>query len=634
MAPTICPKCNTPNRAGARFCVKCRQPLATTPVQPTAPPRPAFTPGTPLQPLPPPAPVAAQSAGQSRRLSPGICAVLGFGCLGVLIVWGVLGYVLWSQFASVQTPTATALASPVPSLVGSPVLTPPAGAGVTPSLPAPATPAVTPSPSAPTALPATSAPTPSVTAPVSPSVAATSALPIVPAASSTPTARSSGALPAGRWRVRTYKTDDAAAVFVNGQMVAVSTRDRDSDWVNINDYMLGGRDNIVAFASYNGWNPASWGFGIRRDDVSVWGVEQTGNSEWALNYAQQVVIHPDGKVEPLPIDTSTRKPPGKIYVRSQKAQDISAILVNGQPVDVFWNADHPWVDITSLLYSDRNNTITMAAWNFDGPYAWEFMVRQDETIVWGKQGSGSGRVNRVFQENITITPGGQVIESLPVKLAKDNVWAVASYKADDTSAIFVNGQMAGVSTRDRDLDWVAINKFMAPDRDNIIAFASYNGWNPAGWGFGVRRDDVLVWGVEQSGNSEWALNYAQQVVIRPNGNVEPLAFDTTAHKSPPGKWYVRGQKTQDISAILVNGQPVDVFWNADHPWVDITGLLYADRNNTITFAAWNIDGPYAWDFAVKHDENIVWAVSNTGSGRTGIVFQQNVTVTGSGEVRQ
>ncbi|MBK6431497.1 hypothetical protein [Candidatus Amarolinea dominans] len=98
--------------------------------------------------------------------------------------------------------------------------------------------------------------------------------------------------------VRSYNTDDAAVIWINGRLVGATTGDRkDSNWININDYLLPGQDNIAAFASYNGNSGGQWGFGIRRDDISVWGVEQGTGDDWSFAYAQQVAIHPDGTVE-------------------------------------------------------------------------------------------------------------------------------------------------------------------------------------------------------------------------------------------------------------------------------------------------------------------------------------------------
>ena len=481
--------------------------------------------------------------------------------------------------------------------------------------------------------------TPEPTATLWPTDTPTSPLSVTKAApaTSTPSPIPSGDVPSGEWTVRSYNTDDAAVVFVNGQMIGGSVHRRDSEWIDITDHLVPGQDTVIALASFNGDHAGSWGFRVRRDDVSVWGIEQTTQDRWTLNYVQQVAIHPDGSVEAVPPDVSVRiPPPGKWYVRAQAILDVGGILVNGQPVAVNWkNHGGEWAEITGLLCSDRNNTVTFAAWNFEGDYSWDFAIKHDETIVWGKQGSGSGAVNRVFEETVTISPGGEVIETLASGDAADYTWTVRSYNTDDAAAVFVDGWMIGGSVYKRDSDWIDITDHLVPGRDTVIAFASFNGDYGGSWGFRVQRDDVSVWGIEQTTKDRWTLNYVQQVAIHPDGSVEALPPDVSVRIPPPGKWYVRAQAIRDVGGILVNGQPVAVNWN-DHKggWTEITGLLCSDRNNTVTFAAWNFEGDYSWDFAIKHDDEILWAVDSTGSGQTGVVLSHDVVIASDGEVHQ
>ena len=472
---------------------------------------------------------------------------------------------------------------------------------------------------------------PSITPTSVPSITKTSAV------TSTASAVTSGEIPSGEWTVRSYDTDDAAVIFVNGQMIGGSVYRRDSDWIDITKHLVPGLDTVIAFASFNGGGEGSWGFRVQRDDTSVWGVEQTTGDRWTLNYVQQVAIHPDGSVEAVQPDVSVRTPPpGKWYVRAQAIRDVGGILVNGQPVAVNWhNHNGEWAEITGLLCSDRNNTVTFAAWNFEGDYSWDFAIRHDETIVWGKQGSGSGAVNCVFQETVTISPAGELVEALASGNAAEYTWAVRSYNTDDAGVMFVNGQMIGGSVYRRDSDWIDITKHLVPGLDTVIAFASFNGGGGGSWGFRVQRDDTSVWGVEQTTGGTWTLNYVQRVAIHPDGSVEAVPPDVSVRTPPPGKWYVRAQAIRDVGGILANGQPVAVNWqNHEGEWTEITGLLHSDRNNAVTFAAWNFEGDYSWDFAIKHDDEILWAVDSTGSGQTGVVLSQDVVIAGNGEVHQ
>ncbi len=416
-------------------------------------------------------------------------------------------------------------------------------------------------------------------------------------------------------------------------MVGVAKPGRDTDWISINEFFQPGKDTIVAFASFNRIYGSSRSFSIRQDETSVWGFESSGGAEWTLNYAQQVAIHPNGKVEQLKPSNLTRKLlPGKFYVRLQSIQDIGGVLVNGQPAGVYWNEAGGWTDITNMVYADQDNKVTFSAWNFEDVYVWDFAIKHDDTIIWSKTGSGSGALGKVFEESVTINTKGLVNESQPSGKAIDHVWSVIAYRADDAAAVFANGELVGVAVPGRNTDWIGINEYLKPDQDTVLAFAGFNRIYGSSRGFAIRRDDTIIWGYESDGGAEWTLNYAQQMVIHPDGSIERIKADTSIRKPPPGKWFVRIQNVQDIGAVLVNGQPVAVYWNEAGNWIDVTNLLYSNRDNKIVVAAWNFEDVYAWDFAIKRDDEILWQVTNNGTGQAGKVFSAEVIITGNGEL--
>ena len=219
----------------------------------------------------------------------------------------------------------------------------------------------------------------------------------------------------GDWAVRSYNTDDLGVIFVNGKMVGTSTYKAhdNTGWIIINDLLLPGQDTVIAFASSNdGGSERRWGFSVRRNDVALWGSEESpGSGPKTLSYVQQVAIHPDGSVEALPPDTSARTPlPGKWYVRVQDVDDVGAILVNGVPVAaVHDRRDSGWAEITGQLYSDRDNAVTVTAWNFDAGYAWKFSIKRDETILWAVEKSGSGLTGLTLYQPVTISSHGELM---------------------------------------------------------------------------------------------------------------------------------------------------------------------------------------------------------------------------------
>ena len=463
----------------------------------------------------------------------------------------------------------------------------------------------------------------------------------------TPTPYPEGAGPTGDWAVRSYNTDDLGVIFVNDKLVGASTHYKeghdDTGWIAINDLLVPGQDTVVAFASSNdGGADRRWGFSVRRNDVALWGSEESlGGGPKTLSYAQQVAIRPDGSVKAVPPDTSAwTPPPGKWYVRVQDVDDVGAILVNGVPVAaVHAKRDSDWVEITGQLYSDRDNTVTVASWNFDADYAWKFSIKRDDTIVWSKESAGSGAVDLVFDEQVTISSQGEIVLPPMTGGVKAQTWAVRSYNTDDLGVIFVNDKLVGASTHYKeghdDTGWIAINDLLVPGQDTVVAFASSNdGGADRRWGFLVRRNEVALWGSEESpGGGPKTLSYVQQVAIHPDGSVKAVSADTSVRTPLPGKWYARVQDVDDVGAILVNGMPVAaVHAKRDSGWVEITGQLYSDRDNTVTVAAWNFDADYAWKFSIKRDDTIVWAVEKSGSGLTGLTLSERVTISDSGEL--
>jgi tetratricopeptide (TPR) repeat protein len=236
----------------------------------------------------------------------------------------------------------------------------------------------------------------------------------VTSATTTAPKEPAGDKPPGDWAVRSYNTDDVAAVFVNGKLVTASLGGdhADSGWVKINEYLVAG-ENEIAVASWNSSYGRSWGFGVRRNDTQVWGSEAPGqNGPVGMSYVQRVRITPEGQVAVVPSDTAAPKPPpGKWYVRAQGIQDVGVVLVNGVPTvlnALAFARDSDWIEITGQLASSHDNTVVVVAWNFDGSYSYKFDLKHDETIVWGAEKSGGGQVGVVLSQPVSISGSGEV----------------------------------------------------------------------------------------------------------------------------------------------------------------------------------------------------------------------------------
>ena len=227
---------------------------------------------------------------------------------------------------------------------------------------------------------------------------------------------------------------------------------------------------------------------------------------------------------------------------------------------------------------------------------------------------------------------------LPSGFLPPGDWSVRAFNTDNASVVIINDQLVLASVgpgEQADTGWTDINHLLVPGADNLVTVANWNAWGPGTWGFLIRQDDTVVWGAEDSTGGEYSLNYAATVAIKPDGTVEPVAPDTGVLPTLSGTWSVRIRETADVGMIVVNGVVVAGAGNwglGDTDWIDITGLLYADIDNTIHMYVWNFDSDYSWRLSIRRDEATIWEREQSGSGLTGVVLSDSVRITAAGEL--
>jgi hypothetical protein len=463
-----------------------------------------------------------------------------------------------------------------------------------------------------------------------------------PTPTATPTATPFPLLYEHVWTVRATDADDVSALFVNGKMVGAAMRDGpvpDTGWVTINRELEPALDNIVTFASSNRGGDFSWRFDLRQDETAVWTAEQKGKGDVnLLQYVQQVVVAPDGSVVAAsPPDAIRRAPPGRWYVRMENVDDVAAALVNGMPVALVsrgWDSD--WVEITGGLSNAMDNTVRFAVWNFIDAYSWRLQLRHDDVIVWGKEESGGSITGLVADLTVAIDGNGQVSWPDAPQNRSDPKWAVRGYATDDLSAIFVDQRLVGVATYEtahRDTGWLAIDRLLTPGQPHVVTVASANTGGDYRYGFILRQDDVQVWGVEGKGNDkESPPLQSRQVAVAPDGRITTLAPAAQPSTNPPGRWYLRLQNTDDVAAVQVNDVPIAVVDRSTNDWIEITDLLDGERDNDLRLSVWNLRGDYGWDLALRRDDATVWSRKDAGTGPTGLVFNEELTINSRGQL--
>lgn len=444
------------------------------------------------------------------------------------------------------------------------------------------------------------------------------------------------------WSVRSADTDDAGAIFVNGKMVTASIYDRphdDTGWITINQLLRPAQQNVITFVSSNQGGNYKWQFGLRRDETAVWTSQENGKGEAApVQYVQQLLLFPDGHFIPVDLSsTGQAAPAGKWYVRLQNIDAVAAVLVNGLPVALTKHGgDSGWVEITGNLSEAGANMIHFTLWSFGDEFTGRFHLRHDETIVWGSEQNGTKTTGLAADMTVIVDNEAAVSWDKRSASTSGEGWAVRAYNTDDLSALFVDQRLIGVAKSGGefgDTGWISIERLITPGEDHVVTVANANTGGNYSFGYLLQRDGVHVWGVERDGGKqEGSPIQAGRVAVAADGEVTPLALEPLPVSHPGGRWFVRLSDTDDVATLLINGTPVAVVDRHDVGWVDITDYLAGEGENHLRFSVWNLRGEYSWDLAIRHDDTTIWSRKESGAGPTGLVFDEEMLITGQGDM--
>jgi hypothetical protein len=123
------------------------------------------------------------------------------------------------------------------------------------------------------------------------------------------------------------------------------------------------------------------------------------------------------------------------------------------------------------------------------------------------------------------------------------------------------------------------------------------------------------------------------------------AATTTTQAAASAKWFIRIYNVDDHGAAYVNGkQVVKIDFGADSGWIDVTSSFSAPTTSVRFTMANDLQG-YAWGFAVKRNDKIVWqdvqgevnvegANNNDFTRENQIVYDHTFVVSQSGQVTQ
>ena len=118
---------------------------------------------------------------------------------------------------------------------------------------------------------------------------------------------------------------------------------------------------------------------------------------------------------------------------------------------------------------------------------------------------------------------------------------------------------------------------------------------------------------------------------------------TTTQAAASAKWYVRLYNVDDHGAAYVNGkQVVKIDFGGDSDWIDVTSYFSAPTTSVRFTMANELQG-YAWGFAIKRNDKIVWqdvqgevnvegANNNDFTRENQTVYDHTFSVSQSGQV--
>jgi hypothetical protein len=171
----------------------------------------------------------------------------------------------------------------------------------------------------------------------------------------------------------------------------------------------------------NGPGYGDWGFQVWHNGKVAWEDAGQNEQENTLGYAQTIQINSNNTLQLVTPTLAVEHVTDQWSVRIS-AEDVGLILVNNTPVAGSYSGgakapesptpgllDSGWIDISHLLRSDRNNTISVVVWNRAGPYHWQAFVRRGDEVIWQRNGNGQDETGEVFATALMISEKGEVI---------------------------------------------------------------------------------------------------------------------------------------------------------------------------------------------------------------------------------
>jgi hypothetical protein len=224
-----------------------------------------------------------------------------------------------------------------------------------------------------------------------------------------------------RWYMRSYRTDDASAMFVNGLMVVGSRYSfPDTGWIDVNRHWKQDSENYLSLASFDigVCCTSSWGFQLRRnEDIRK---DEIGNAspKLGLAFTKVVEVSPDGNYSEYDQSEPEDKLEGDWKLELRVNNGLGFALVDYTPVVGSIKNYLQIINISELL-GQKENLIHLNIWGEQsGTLEWYFAIKNGDDTVWQ---------NQVILEN---APRERIHHMLLVIDEDGNVYPKFDYPAD------------------------------------------------------------------------------------------------------------------------------------------------------------------------------------------------------------
>ena len=189
-----------------------------------------------------------------------------------------------------------------------------------------------------------------------------------------------------RWYMRSYRTDDAGAMFVNGLMVVGSRYSfSDTGWMDVNRYWKQDADNYLSMASFNSGGGSTWGFQLRRNENTLFDQVGNGAATVGMTFSKIVLVDSEGTVTDYQQPFPGTQLDGDWSVDLRVTNGLGFVLVENLPIVGSIGNISQTRNITDLL-GQQDNYIHLNVWGEQtGTLEWSFVIRNGGNIVWQNQ---------------------------------------------------------------------------------------------------------------------------------------------------------------------------------------------------------------------------------------------------------